>query len=138
MSNEQYVQKLYDKSGNLIGALLTAEGWEIVKNNFKEAPEVNQRPEPLADWETLTQFWDFPYDVDYDVKCDHCGNETENWQNDEPRKFRLSSATLGGLTTFTCQSCQSRIIKRHFSDEITVECKPFTDKVDHLECRYNK
>ncbi|XPV76351.1 MAG: hypothetical protein ACNI27_00135 [Desulfovibrio sp.] len=138
MSNEQFVTKLYDKQGNIIGALLTAEAWELVKDRFQEAPEVEERPEPISDWETLTEFWDFPYPVDYDVHCEHCSSETEDWRKDEPRKFRLSSATLAGLTTFNCQCCQARIIKRHFTDEITTECKPFTEKNAKLECRYNK
>ena len=87
------------------------------------APE--QLPEPLADWATLQEFWDFPYPVDTDVVCGQCGSSTSDWQRDEPRKFRLVACNLGGLVRFECQACKARIMKRHFKDKITAETRPF-------------
>lgn len=139
-TNENSITELFDKDGNLIGALLTAELWAEIKpslKNYLPKQEPEEKPEPISDWKMLTDFWDFPYPVDTDVKCDLCGNQTDNWQEDEPRKFRLSVANLGGLVSFKCCNCKSRISKRHFKDEITSETTPFKDNKDlSKEARY--
>lgn len=138
--HDDNITELFDKNGNLIGALLTAELWTEIKPMLadklpKEEPK--EKPEPIADWEMLKDFWDFPYPVDTDVKCDECGSQTEDWQKDEPRKFKLRTANLGGLVSFRCCNCKSRISKRHFKDEITSETTPFIDKKDlNKEARY--
>ncbi|EGB15473.1 hypothetical protein DND132_2269 [Pseudodesulfovibrio mercurii] len=140
------INELFDKDGNLIGALLTAEAWTTVRalvmdalgvneNDAPDAPEV--KPEPLADWETLTQYWDFPYAVDMDVACENCGNRTEDWSSDEPRKFRLTSANLAGLVAFQCMDCRAKVVKKHFKDEIVTECTPYREeKITSKEGRY--
>ena len=133
-----HFQPLYDQDRNLVGIWLSPELWakgqatlspaidkalELLEPTAKPAPR-----EPLKDWELLAQYWDFQYDMPYDVQCRHCGSATENWQKDEPRKFRLRSANLGGLVNFECASCRSRIIKKHFKNKVDVECRPYVEK----------
>jgi len=138
-----HINELYDKDGNLIGALLSAEAWGAVRNDvlstlgLEEKVQVESTPEPTSDWETLQEYWDFPYPVDTDVQCDNCGNATEEWAADEPRKFRLTSANLAGLVSFKCMTCQAKVSKKHFKDEIRTECTPFQDGKDqNKEARY--
>jgi len=138
-----HINELYDKDGNLIGALLTAEAWTHVKDmvltalGVEQEPEVEEISEPLSDWETLKEYWDFNYPVDMDVACEQCGSATEDWSADAPRKFHLTSANLAGLVSFRCVSCQSKIVKKHFKDEIITECTPFQSKKDQSkEARY--
>lgn len=139
MSND-HITELFDKAGNPIGCLVSAEAWAAIKPaalkalGIQEARE--ERPEPIADWETLKEYWDFPYPVDTDVHCEQCGASTQNWENDTPRKFRLSSANLAGLVAFSCQQCKSKITKKHFKDTITVETKPYREKDQRKEGRY--
>lgn len=130
--DNQAITELFDSEGNLIGALLSAEAWSTLKPllpaGLKPTQEKPANPEPIADWETLKSFWDFPYPVDMDVACGTCGTSTADWSQDEPRRFRLTAAGLSGLVTFQCQTCQSKIIKKHFKDEIVVETHPQQDK----------
>ena len=142
MSNQDdNLTELFDKSGNLIGALITAELWTKVKPHIlallpKAEPE--ERPEPMNAWVQLKEYWDFNYDIDVSVTCECCGSSTENWEIDAPRKFRLVSANLGGLASFKCSKCQARITKQHFKDKIVTQCKPFIDEKDtNYEARYN-
>jgi DNA-directed RNA polymerase subunit RPC12/RpoP len=137
------INELFDKDGNLIGALLTAEAWTAVRDQVmtalgvQDAPAVPEKPEPTADWEMLTQYWDFPYPVDMDVACEHCGSKTENWSEDDPRLFRLTSANLAGLVAFKCMNCQAKVVKKHFKDEIVTECTPYIEeKITSKEGRY--
>jgi len=124
------ITKLFDEQGKFLGVFLAAELWNKVEPELASylpspspAPET-VLPEPLADWATLQEFWDFSYPVDTDVSCAECGNNTTDWQRDVPRKFRLVACNLGGLMRFECQACKARIMKRHFKDKITVETKP--------------
>ncbi|MGE4194116.1 MAG: hypothetical protein AB7E51_12060 [Pseudodesulfovibrio sp.] len=128
-----HITELFDKDGNLIGALLTAPAWTAVRDQvmnclgIRDTPAEAEKPEPLADWETLQQYWDFPYPVDTDVACEHCGNSTEDWAADDPRRFRLTSANLAGLVSFKCMSCRAKVVKKHFKDKISTECTPFIE-----------
>jgi len=141
----EHINELFDKDGNLIGALLSAEAWTIVKKQVytdlgiqkeKTQPE---KPEPLSDWECLKDYWDFPYPVDTDVLCETCGNKTEDWASDDPRKFRLTSASLAGLVSFSCMNCRSKVVKKHFKDEIKTECTPYHEsKNTSKEGQYNR
>jgi len=140
-----HITELFDKDGNLIGCLLTAEAWTAAKDSvlkalgLEERAAAPERKEPIADWETLTDYWDFSYPVDFDVACEHCGNATDNWQADKPRLFRLTSANLAGLVSFQCTKCVSKIVKKHFKDQIKTECTPYQDsKVQNKEGRYDK
>lgn len=137
------INELYDKDGSLIGALLTAEAWTAVRDQVmttlgvSETPVVEEKPEPLADWEMLTQYWDFPYPVDMDVTCEHCGNQTGDWSQDDPRRFRLTSANLAGLVAFQCMQCRAKVVKKHFKDKIATECTPYREeKITSKEGRY--
>ena len=132
MKYTEHIQEFYDKNGKMQYVLISAELFAKLQpaiskivTNKREQPE---KPEPINDWDTLLQFWDFQYPADYDVACGCCGSATENWQNDDPRKFKLVAASLGGLVTFTCQNCKAKIMKRHFKDEIAVECTPFHEE----------
>lgn len=138
------INELFDKDGNLIGALLSAEAWTSTKKQVCATLGIiddsvePEKPEPLADWETLKEYWDYPYPVDTDVQCETCGNKTEDWAADEPRIFRLSSANLAGLVSFKCMNCQTKVVKKHFNNEIKVEWTPFHDSKDKSkEGRYN-
>ncbi|MES9997330.1 hypothetical protein [Desulfovibrio aminophilus] len=133
------ITEMYDKTGELLGVQLSAEAWLKVRETVLAAlgprPE-EERPEPLADWELLKQYWDFPYPVDMDVACSECGARTEDWSQDEPRKFRLTGANLGGLVAFRCQECRSKVVKKHFKSHIKTEVTPFQDKIPTKEARY--
>ncbi|HMM39316.1 MAG TPA: hypothetical protein PKB11_11220 [Desulfovibrio sp.] len=133
------ITEMYDKSGELLGVQLSAEAWLKVRETVLAAlgprPE-EERPEPLADWELLKQYWDFPYPVDMDVACSECGAGTEDWSKDEPRKFRLTGANLGGLVAFRCQGCRAKVVKKHFKSHIKTEVTPFQDKIPTKEARY--
>jgi hypothetical protein len=82
----------------------------------------------MDDWNRLMDFWDFAYEVDMDVTCELCGNSTQDWLADDPRKFRLKAANIGGLTCFECLSCKARVTKQHFKDKISCSCTPFCEK----------
>jgi len=139
----EHINELYDKDGKLIGALLTAEAWSHVRETVMSALGIQEKPavapikEATGDWETLKQYWDFAYPVDMDVACAHCGNSTEDWSADEPRKFYLTSANLAGLVSFKCTACQAKVLKKHFKDEIVTECTPYRPEKDlNKEARY--
>lgn len=138
-----HINELFDKDGNLIGALLSAEAWTAVRDQVNSALGIKVVPvepviaEPLSDWETLKEYWDFDYPVDMDVTCENCGNETQDWSADKPRLFLLSSANLAGLVAFKCVKCQAKVTKRHFKDEIQTICTPYQDeKISSKEGRF--
>lgn len=129
MSNND-ITELFDQKGRLIGCLLSAEAWQSARHLFDGATTSNQTEEPsepISDWETLQEYWDFQYPVDMDVQCESCGNTTDDWSKDDPRLFRLTAASLSGLVTFLCTQCKAKIIKRHFKDEILTETHPYQD-----------
>jgi len=138
-----HIHELFDKDGNLIGALLSAEAWTAVRNDvlaslgLAEQSAPPEKPEPLGDWETLQQYWDYTYPVDTDVTCSVCGNATDDWAADDPRKFRLTAANLAGLVSFQCQKCRAKVVKKHFDNTITTESTPFQEeKLTNKEGRY--
>ena len=129
---------LYDQDKKLIGVWLSPELWTktqralipILDKAMGEispfhAPEV---PERMQDWELLAQYWDFPYPLPTDVCCAHCSSHTDDWRKDEPRAFKLRSATIGGLANFECLHCKARIIKKHFKNKVDVQCHPYVEK----------
>ena len=130
ISNTPEFQELYDAQGQPLGALLGPEAWALVREavlaRFAPAePVAPEADEPMQDWRDLVQFWDFKYPVDHDVACGECGNATAAWELDEPRKFVLTAANLGGLVAFRCLGCQAKVMKRHFKDIIKVETRAF-------------
>jgi hypothetical protein len=131
--------ELFDAEGQPHGVWLGPELWDRVKDHvlplLREALGTAdasaapvEKPEPLADWETLLAYWDFAYPPDFDVTCAHCGAGTEDWTKDTPRQFRLRAANLGGLVTFQCQACRALVLKKHFKKHITVECQPYVER----------
>lgn len=130
-SAQGLVTEVFDEQGRLLGAFVAKSLWERLKHDAVLAASALASPpksgpaegiaEPLADWETLVACWDFQYPVDYSVHCGVCGTATAHWQQDQPRKFRLTTASLGGLVAFTCQQCAARVTKKHFKDHIHVE-----------------
>lgn len=123
------VQELFDAQGLPLGAILGPEAWSLVRETVLARYAPSPPPaavEPLQDWQALVEFWGFNYPVDLDVACPLCGNQSADWQQDEPRKFQLTAANLGGLVAFRCLGCQAKVIKRHFKDCIKIEAKPFT------------
>lgn len=120
---------LHDSSGKFLGVFIPDTIWDQLELRVKNALQaLNVAPtpikEPIADWETLKKIWDFPYPVDTDVHCTLCGNSTDNWEQDAPRKFFLKAAGLGGLVAFECGQCHARVRKNHFKDAIEVVCTP--------------
>ncbi len=138
-ASEGYIL-LHDHAGAFIGVFIEAELWNLCKKDIQpllSSARTDPRPtalhsdppaEPLGDWESLLQYWDFTYPPAYDLACEHCGAQTDDWRADEPRKFRLTAANLGGLASFQCQNCLARITKRHFKKHVSVECRPFVTK----------
>lgn len=133
--------ELYDAAGTLRGVRLSPELWVAVKDRLLPVienalcaldpamcPGPAEKPEPLEEWETLLAYWDFTYPPGYDVSCAHCGASTPDWRQDDPRKFRMRTASLGGLVTFQCQACKSLVLKKHFKKHLTVECQPYVDR----------
>lgn len=136
MFNNQ-VQPLYNETGKLMGVCIAADKWfenekELeailfpgqLSQGSAEAPA-----EPLKDWDVFLSYWDFNYPEEKKVKCDNCGSSTEDWTQDDPRKFILKAANIGGMVSFQCQQCNYRVTKKHFKDHICYECTPFTCKV---------
>lgn len=128
---DDHVVKLYSKAGDLHAVMLSAQAWQAILTTADPLLQktfggkaVEERPEPIQDWNTLLEYWDFAYPPDYKVECAECGATTENWQEDEPRKFRMKAANLSGLVNFQCQQCKARILKRHFKDHVSFECRP--------------
>ena len=128
--NEHFIE-LYDKNGNFHSIQLSAEAWKkggkpltnLVESLFaKEAPI--EAAEPVAEWETFQQYWDFEYPICADVECKTCGIKVDNWQTAPEHPFTLKSAQLGGLVVFICKGCGSIVRKKHFKDHICFEASP--------------
>ncbi|WP_462324452.1 hypothetical protein [Desulfoplanes sp.] len=134
MGTQKNITPLYDTQGTMFGVFISPDLWKAIASEVqpiidrhieKSRPPV---PEPMDDWNRLLDFWDFPYGVDMDVTCEQCGNTTQDWTADDPRKFRLKAANIGGMTTFQCMECKARITKQHFKDKIACTCTPFSEK----------
>lgn len=133
MNKETAIRYVVDAQGQPQGVFLEEEMWQLVCKHVlgvldKLYPSEKPLVEPMADYELLLKYWDLRYDLPTDVSCETCGVSTADWQSDDPRKFILAAANMGGLLSFKCQACGSRITKRHFKDKVTVTCTP------HLTC----
>lgn len=136
MFDTDSIQPVYNERGNLLGVYISAEVWLKHQTSleavlFAGSPGAHAAPapeprEPMSDWEQFLSFWDFNYPVEKVVKCDHCGESTQDWTADDPRKFVLKAASLGGLVAFQCANCSYRVSKKHFKDHICYECTPYT------------
>jgi hypothetical protein len=137
-AEKTHFQPLYDHDKKLLGIWISPQLWAKVESAvsgpideaLEELSPQPQKvaPEPMKDWELLAQYWDWQYPMPTDVHCENCGSQSDDWQKDAPRKFRLCSATLGGLVNFECQGCRSHVIKKHFKKHIDVECRPYVEK----------
>lgn len=140
MNTTKPYMELFDDQGVSQGLWISPELWERVADDVQpilaqasghEActahPAEPAVAEPMADWNTLKEYWDFSYPLESSVTCGHCGAQSEDWQADEPRKFLLKSATFGGLVSFQCVACKARVVKRHFKDEVKIETVPFCE-----------
>ncbi len=131
MADSEHFLPLYDGEGNLYAVLLSAELWQRgakrlqpVVESLLEAKHPTEQPEPLEEWETFRQFWDFRYPYNAEVECRCCGAKTPDWTADSGKPFRLRSAQLGGLAVFICKACGATIRKKHFKDHICYEVTP--------------
>jgi hypothetical protein len=133
MDRDTAIRFLVDAQGHSHGVLIDPELWGHVCAHVQAAldrlcPAEKVFPEPMADFELLKKYWDLRYELPTDVSCEACGQTTSDWQADDPRKFLLRAANMGGLLSFQCTACHARVTKRHFKDKVTVTCTP------HLEC----
>ncbi len=135
MSEPKYTL-LFDDQSQPLGVFINTALWDevqdavlpLLREACSEEPEPEPLfPEPLKDWEDLKTYWDMPYPLDSAVHCESCGTATEDWQADDPRKFRLKSASFGGLVNFECQQCKARVSKRHFKDGVQFKTVPFAE-----------
>lgn len=129
MNKETAIRYVVDAKGQPQGVFLEEEMWQHVSKHVhavldKLCPSEKPLIEPMADYDLLVKYWDLRYDLPTDVACETCGASTEDWLADEPRKFTLAAANMGGLLAFRCAGCGSRITKRHFKDKVTVTCAP--------------
>lgn len=129
MNKETAIKYLTNSTGQPHGVLLEEELWQKVCSHVlgvleELCPSRQELAEPIADYALLEKYWDLRYELPTDVSCETCGSTTPHWQEDEPRKFILRAANMGGLLAFECMACHSRITKRHFKDKITVTCAP--------------
>jgi hypothetical protein len=133
VNKDTAVRYVVDAQGQPQGVFLEQEMWQHVCKHVlsvldKLFPTETEIAEPLADLQLLEKYWDLRYELPTDVACETCGASSADWKADEPRKFVLRAANMGGLLAFQCVSCKSRITKRHFKDKVTVTCAP------HLTC----
>lgn len=131
------IQYLYNSQNEFQGVMITAALWEKIGESVQAEikrvlpPAEPADPtaaalarEPLQDWERFLSFWDFRYPPEYSVLCKSCGSQTHDWTADEPRKFILKAANIGGLVSYHCCGCGARVIKRHFKDSVYFEFEP--------------
>lgn len=134
MDTKNDIKTLYDRQGTMFGIFISPKLWAAISKEVQPIidryVEKTERPmtEPMDDWNRLIDFWDFAYELETDVTCEQCGNTTKDWMADDPRKFRLKAANIGGMTCFECLSCKARITKRHFKDKISCSCTPYCEK----------
>ncbi len=129
MNKDTAISYLVDAQGKPQGVVLDEELWARVRDHVlgvleRLCPSERVIPEPMGDYVLLEKYWDLRYELPTDVSCEVCGATTENWREDEPRKFVLRAANMGGLLAFQCEACKARITKRHFKDKVTVTCAP--------------
>jgi len=118
---------LYDAKGALCCVQLSPKLWERAKHHVLKAQEARaavETPEPLDAWEEFKTYWDFKYPFCADVECPHCGARCDDWEHDPARRFRLRTASLGGLLVFRCTVCGASIRKKHFKDHMVFEMTP--------------
>ena len=131
MSVSDHLLKLYDKDGNLLTVMLSAELWrkggtrlaDYLASLLDEQPAqaATSKETALAWWEEFKSYWDFKYPYEASVECRGCGARVDDWVNDPGNLFVLKSAQVGGLAVFTCSTCGGTVRKKHFKDHICFE-----------------
>ena len=129
MNKDTAIRYVVDAKGKPEGVFIEEEMWQHVCQHVlsvveKLYPSEDLIVEPMSDLQLLEKYWDLRYELPTDVACETCGAISADWKADEPRKFMLRAANMGGLLAFQCVSCKSRITKRHFKDKVTVTCAP--------------
>ncbi|MEG2171827.1 MAG: hypothetical protein RRY29_01045 [Desulfovibrionaceae bacterium] len=122
-----------DAQGELVSVQLSAALWARVKSRVLAAEQAlhiadnpYSRPEPLEAVDELKKYWDFKYPYAPDVRCEHCGTATMDWEQDPRHPFHLTNANFAGLLVFKCKHCGSTVRKKHFKDHVTFEVSPVT------------
>ncbi len=131
---DSHVVPLYSKDGSLYGILLSPQIWEMVGRKVGPILEgaldamypalASQKPEPMEDWQTFKDYWDFKYPFNARVECKACGAVSEDWEHDPEKPFHLKNASLSGLCVFHCKQCSATVRKKHFKDHICFEATP--------------
>jgi hypothetical protein len=129
MNKDTAIRYVVDAQGKGQGVFLEEAMWQRVRTHVlgeleKLFPSETTVAEPLADLALLEKCWDFRYEMPTDVTCENCGASSPDWKADEPRKFMLRAANMGGLLSFQCVSCKARVTRYHFKDKITTKCTP--------------
>lgn len=111
--------------GEILSVVVPYAIWERLEPSVQKLLRADdkpvQRPEPMEDFETLMQYWDFRYPYSPAVRCPSCGTSTDDWRADPEHPFWLTNATLGGLLVFRCQHCGATVRLKHFLDHVAVE-----------------
>ena len=129
-SKDDEIAHVVSREGVQLGVFIPQPLWEKLKDDISACMEKlcssseQCEPEPLEEWESLKSYWDFKYPYCADVTCAACGSQTNDWESDTPRKFRLLAANLGGFVRFECLNCKARVSKRHFKDHMEFNCIP--------------
>lgn len=120
-----------DAQGELESVQISAALWAriksrvlLVEKSLLEADNPYARPEPLEGLEELKSYWDFNYPYTPDVRCEHCGTATMDWENDPKHPFHLNNANFAGLLVFRCKNCGATVRKKHFKNHVAFECSP--------------
>ncbi len=130
MKKKQNILYVSDEAGNAHAVQISWQLWEIVRDQVTKAEQKlfpiskQDKPEPLADLETLKNYWDFKYPYSPEVSCKNCQAETSDWEHDPEHPFHLTNASLGGLLAFYCKKCGATVRKKHFKDHVALECTP--------------
>ena len=134
MSTSDHLLKLYDKNGNLLTVMMSAELWakggdRLARyiDTLLDTPSAQAgmpKDMALAQWEEFKSYWDFQYPYEASVVCKGCGASTADWLSDPQNSFTLKSAQVGGLAVFACSACGGTVRKKHFKDHVCFEFSP--------------
>ena len=123
MSSE--ISYIVTDKGEILSVVVPYELWQrlepAAQKLLSDDTHPLLKPEPIAEFEMLMQYWDFRYPYSPAVSCPACGASTDDWRNDPDHPFWLTSANLGGLLVFHCQHCGASVRQKHFTDHVAVE-----------------
>ena len=123
MSSE--ISYIVTSKGDILSVVVPYDLWQRLEPEAQKLIAASEqpalKPEPLADFETLMEYWDFRYPYSPAVTCPACGKSTDDWRNDPEHPFWLTNATIGGLLVFHCQHCGATVRQKHFTDHVAIE-----------------